>query len=60
VFHSVRKTAITLVHQAGADVAVMPGLFGHETGMITFDLYSKGPSLEQKAKVIGLLSFAFP
>lgn len=60
VFHSIRKTAITLVHQAGADVAVMPGLFGHETGMITFDLYSKGPSLEQKAKVIGLLSFAFP
>lgn len=60
VFHSIRKTAITLVHQAGADVAVMPGLFGHETGMITFDLYSRGPSLEQKAKVIGLLSFAFP
>jgi len=60
VFHSIRKTAITLVHQAGADVAVMPGLFGHETGMITFDLYSQGPSLEQKAKVIGLLSFDFP
>lgn len=60
VFHSIRKTAITLVHQAGADVAVMPGLFGHETGMITFDLYSQGPSLEQKAEVIGLLSFDFP
>ena len=60
VFHSIRKTAITLVHQAGADVAVMPGLFGHETGMITFDLYSQGPSLEQKAKVIGLLCFDFP
>ncbi|KJH80921.1 DUF6538 domain-containing protein [Stutzerimonas stutzeri] len=60
VFHSIRKTVITEVHRAGADAAVMPGLFGHETGMITFDLYSKGPSLEQKAKVIGLLSFAFP
>lgn len=59
VFHSIRKTTITLVHQAGADVAVMPGLFGHETGLITFDLYSKGPSLEQKAKVIALLDFKF-
>lgn len=59
VFHSIRKTAITLVHQAGADVSVMPGLFGHETGMITFDLYSDGPSLEQKRKVIELLAFDF-
>lgn len=59
VFHSIRKTAITLVHQAGADVSVMPGLFGHETGIITFDLYSDGPSLEQKRKVIELLAFDF-
>lgn len=59
VFHSIRKTAITLVHQAGADVSVMPGLFGHETGLITFDLYSDGPSLEQKRKVIELLAFDF-
>lgn len=59
VFHSIRKTAITLVHQAGADVSVMPALFGHETGMITFDLYSDGPSLEQKKKVIDLLAYDF-
>ncbi len=59
VLHSIRKTAITEVHRAGADVSVMPALFGHETGMITFDLYSAGPSLEQKAKVIELLSYNF-
>ena len=59
VLHSIRKTAITEVHRAGADTSVMPALFGHETGMITFDLYSAGPSLEQKAKVIELLSYSF-
>lgn len=59
VLHSIRKTAITEVQQAGADVSVMPALFGHETGMITFDLYSAGPSLEQKTKVIQLLSYKF-
>lgn len=59
VLHSIRKTAITEVHRAGADTSVMPALFGHETGMITFDLYSAGPSLEQKAKVIQLLSYNF-
>jgi len=59
VLHSIRKTAITKVHRAGADVSVMPALFGHETGMITFDLYSAGPSLEQKTKVIELLSYEF-
>lgn len=59
VFHSIRKTAITEAHQAGADVSVMPGLFGHEYGMITFDLYSSGPSMEQKRKVIELLSYKF-
>ena len=59
VLHSIRKTAITEVHRAGASPSVMPALFGHETGMITFDLYSAGPSLEQKAEVIQLLSYKF-
>lgn len=59
VLHSIRKTAITEVHRAGASPLVMPALFGHETGMITFDLYSAGPSLEQKTEVIQLLSYNF-
>ncbi len=57
VFHSVRKTAITLVHQADARMEVMAGLFGHETGLITLDIYSSGPSIEQKRKVIELLDY---
>lgn len=59
VFHSIRKTAITLVHQADARMEVMAGLFGHETGLITLDIYSSGPSLEQKRKVIELLDYEF-
>ena len=59
VFHSVRKTAITLVHQADARMEVMAALFGHETGLITLDIYSSGPSMEQKRKVIGLLDYNF-
>jgi hypothetical protein len=59
VFHSVRKTAITLAHQAGGDIAVMPAVFGHETGLITLDIYSSGPSMAQKRKVIELLDYDF-
>lgn len=59
VFHSVRKTAITLVHQADARMEVMAALFGHETGLITLDIYSSGPSIEQKRNVIGLLDYNF-
>lgn len=59
VLHSIRKTAITLVHQAGGTMEVMAGLFGHETGLITLDIYSTGPSLNQKRQVIDLLSYDF-
>ncbi|MGJ3591085.1 DUF6538 domain-containing protein [Stutzerimonas stutzeri] len=59
VFHSIRKTTITLMHQAGADIAVMPAVVGHETGLFSLDRYSAGPSMQQKAKVIELLSFNF-
>jgi integrase len=59
VFHSVRKTAITIVHQADARMEVMAALFGHETGLITLDIYSSGPSLDQKRKVIELLDYDF-
>ena len=47
------------MHQAGADIAVMPAVVGHETGLFSLDRYSAGPSMQQKAKVIELLSFNF-
>ncbi|WP_145250873.1 tyrosine-type recombinase/integrase [Pseudomonas oryzihabitans] len=59
VFHSVRKTTATELHQAGADALTIPAILGHEFGHISFDIYSKGPSLQQKAQAIGLLTFDF-
>lgn len=60
VFHSIRKTTITLMHQAGADIAVMPAVVGHEHGLFSLDRYSAGPSMLQKRQAIELLSFDFP
>ena len=60
VFHSIRKTTITLMHQAGADIAVMPAVVGHEHSSFTLSRYSAGPSMQQKRQVIELLSFDFP
>ncbi|WP_426943940.1 tyrosine-type recombinase/integrase [Pseudomonas oryzihabitans] len=59
VFHSVRKTTATELHQAGADALTIPAILGHEFGHISFDIYSKGPSLQQKAQAISLLKFDF-
>lgn len=59
VFHSVRKTTATELHQAGADALTIPAILGHEFGHISFDIYSKGPSLQQKTLAIGLLKFDF-
>nr|WP_172926770.1 tyrosine-type recombinase/integrase [Pseudomonas sp. MS19] len=62
VFHSIRKTVTTLLHRAGADHIVMTEILGHEVGQMTFDIYSDGASLQQKAQVIDLLyyDFSFP
>ncbi|SHI35495.1 MULTISPECIES: tyrosine-type recombinase/integrase [Pseudomonas] len=59
VFHSIRKTTATLLHQAGADPLMIPAILGHEVGHISFDIYSKGPSLEQKTEAIELLKYNF-
>jgi len=37
----------------------LPYILGHETGAFTLAQYSKGPTLDQKATAISLLSFAF-
>jgi hypothetical protein len=38
---------------------VLPYLLGHETGAFTLAQYSKGPSFNQKAEAISLLSYNF-
>lgn len=58
-FHSVRHTVTTLLVQAGVHMDTLPYILGHETGSFTLAQYSKGPTLDQKAEAISLISFAF-
>ncbi|MBE0400519.1 tyrosine-type recombinase/integrase [Halomonas sp. FME1] len=59
VYHSIRKTAVTQMQHKGAPALVIPAIVGHETGSITFDVYSAGASMEQKREAIELLHYNF-
>lgn len=59
VFHSVRKCTTTELHQAGVSIEVLPALLGHENPSFTLNVYSSGPSFEQKKEAINKLQFVF-
>lgn len=52
VFHSIRKTAITQLVRAEVSGPLIAELVGHETGTVTFDIYSQGASAVQKLTAI--------
>lgn len=52
VFHSIRKTFITELHRADVAGVTLAAIVGHETGTVTFDVYSAGPSIQQKYTAI--------
>ena len=47
-FHSLRRWFVTKARNAGIDRAVVAAVVGHETGNLTDDVYSGGPSLQQR------------
>lgn len=55
VFHSIRKTVITQLVRAGVLGTLIAELVGHETGTVTFDVYSQGASARQKLAAISKL-----
>lgn len=55
VFHSIRATVITQLQRADISGPVIAQLVGHETGTVTFDVYSKGASPKQKLEAISKL-----
>jgi len=59
VFHSFRKCTATMLQQAGVTPLTIPFLLGHDVGNVTFDVYSAGPSFEQKREAIATLEFDF-
>lgn len=59
VFHSVRSMVITLLLRAGVVGPTVANIVGHETGIVTFDVYDEGASPHQKLEALNNLSFDF-
>ncbi|WP_116599856.1 site-specific integrase [Primorskyibacter marinus] len=57
VFHSIRKTVVTQLEQAGAPENVVADIVGHEKKTMTYGLYSGGSSFENKRTTILKLSY---
>jgi integrase len=55
VFHSIRKTVVTILENAGILENVVADIVGHEKPTMTFGLYSGGVSLAVKAKALAKL-----
>jgi integrase len=59
VFHSVRSTTITMLLRAGVPGSTVANIVGHETGLVTFDVYDEGASPKQKLDALSNLVFNF-
>lgn len=59
VFHSIRKTFITALENAGVSENVTADIVGHEKPRITYGLYSGGASIEVKRNAIEKICFNF-
>lgn len=55
VFHSIRATVITQLVRADVPDRLIKELVSHETGTVTFDVYSDGSSPKQKLDAIAKL-----
>ncbi|MBA2925263.1 tyrosine-type recombinase/integrase [Pseudomonas sp. P7] len=59
VFHSVRSMVVTLLLRSGVTGPTVANIVGHETGLVTFDVYDEGASPRQKLDALSNLSFNF-
>ena len=57
MFHSFRKTVVTLLEQAGISENLAAYIFGHEKPRNTYGRYIGGSSLEQKLKAINTINY---
>lgn len=60
VFHSIRKTFITLMQQANIPEFITADIVGHEIQTMSYGLYSDGTTVEQRTTSMQHLSFNFP
>jgi integrase len=59
VFHSVRSMVVTLLLRGGVPGPTVANIVGHETGLVTFDIYDEGASPRQKLEAIEKLQYKF-
>ncbi len=57
VFHSIRKTVVTILENAGAPENVVADIVGHEKTTMTYGLYSGGVSLAVKREALDKLVY---
>ena len=57
VFHSIRKTVVTILENAGVPENVVADIVGHEKTTMTYGLYSGGLSLDVKRDALDKLAY---
>jgi integrase len=57
VFHSIRKTVVTILENTGVAENIVADIVGHEKTTVTYGLYSGGVSLELKRKALAKLAY---
>lgn len=60
VFHSIRKTLITLMENAGVPEGVAADIAGHKKTTMTYGLYSAGTELEKKREALSKAIYPKP
>ncbi len=57
VFHSIRKTVVTQLENAGVSENIAADIVGHEKPRITYGMYSGGATLEVKREALAKLEY---
>ena len=57
VFHSIRKTVVTILENAGVPENVVADIVGHEKTTMTYGLYPGGLSLAVKHEALNKLAY---
>ncbi len=57
MFHSIRKTVVTILENAGAPENVVADIVGHEKTTMTYGPYSGGVSLAVKRDALAKLAY---
>ena len=60
VFHSIRKTLVTLLENAGISENLAADIVGHEKPRITYGLYSGGATLAVKKEALERVAYPLP